>query len=465
MRSCALIGRLAVARGTRGAMSSASGAIHGGNSASRIVYDGKRMRKAVIRKTVDFNGPFLKELELRTLVKAPSELPYIRNTPNHVLDYLFPRSYSHNQSQAVTMHFIHTSVNKARCPINVVRWSPEGKRLIAGNASGEFTLWNGLQFNFETIQQSHDAAVRCMQWNHSGSWMLSGDHAGIVKVWMPNMNNLNKIAAHKEPVRDISFSPTDAKFATCSDDGSIKIWDFSESIEERCLTGHGWDVKNVQWHPYRSLLASGSKDNLVKLWDAKSGINVATVHGHRNTILDVKWNRNGNWLATAGRDQMVRIFDVRTLRELQTLRGHRREIMSLSWHPHLESLFCSGGTDGSIFFWNVGQEAPISCLEAAHDAIVWCMDWHPVGHILATGSNDNTTRFWTRARPGDQFNDKFAIGKAASEALGVRDIERFGGEDDDDAMAAHPSEDSFSQPASNGGFSRHLPGLSRLHRS
>ncbi|CAJ0896493.1 10694_t:CDS:2, partial [Entrophospora sp. SA101] len=72
------------------------------------------------------------------------------------------------------------------------------------------------------------------------------------------------------------FSPSDTKFATCSDDGTIKIWDFNEGIEEKALSGHGWDVKTVDWHPYKSLLASGSKDNLIKFWDPKSGKNIDT---------------------------------------------------------------------------------------------------------------------------------------------------------------------------------------------
>jgi WD40 repeat protein len=34
-----------------------------------------------------------------------------------------------------------------------------------------------------------------------------------------------------------SFAPTDTKFATCSDDRTIKIWDFNEGIEENVLSG------------------------------------------------------------------------------------------------------------------------------------------------------------------------------------------------------------------------------------
>lgn len=34
-----------------------------------------------------------------------------------------------------------------------------------------------------------------------------------------------------------SFSPTDSKFATCSDDGTVRIWDFQRCHEERILRG------------------------------------------------------------------------------------------------------------------------------------------------------------------------------------------------------------------------------------
>ena len=49
-----------------------------------------------------------------------------------------------------------------RTSVNSLIWTPEGRRCITGTQSGEFTLWNGTQFNFETIIQvtvvSHCAA-------------------------------------------------------------------------------------------------------------------------------------------------------------------------------------------------------------------------------------------------------------------------------------------------------------------
>ena len=38
------------------------------------------------------------------------------------------------------------------------QWVPDGRRLITGANSGEFTLWNGVTFNFESILQVHHYA-------------------------------------------------------------------------------------------------------------------------------------------------------------------------------------------------------------------------------------------------------------------------------------------------------------------
>lgn len=36
---------------------------------------------------------------------------------------------------------------------------------------------------------------------------------------------------------DFSFSPTDNKFVSCSDDGTVRLWDFVTCNEERIFRG------------------------------------------------------------------------------------------------------------------------------------------------------------------------------------------------------------------------------------
>lgn len=347
---------------------------------------------------------------------------------------------------------LHSSLNKAKHPVNVVQWTPEGRRLLTGSSSGEFTLWNGTGFNFETIMQAHDVAIRALSYSHSDDWLISADDEGQIKYWQPNFNNVQIVQAHGDAIRDVAFSPNDSKFITASDDATLKIFDFAGGVEESTLTGHGWDAKSVDWHPTKGLIVSGSKDHLVKLWDPRTGRCLTTLHGHKNTITKTAFEKvKGYCLATSARDQTARVFDLRMMRDICLLKGHEKDISTFTWHPIHSNLLSTGGSDGTLFHYlldepNTPPGAPPSLapydtqdpssataqtiypahrIPFAHDpqGPIWSLDWHPLGHIMASGSNDRITRFWTRARPGDSdvFSDRYHLGDAAVEVPGTWD--------------------------------------------
>ncbi|PON60046.1 Guanine nucleotide-binding protein, beta subunit [Parasponia andersonii] len=372
----------------------------------------KRMRKLTQRRAVDYTSTVVRYMQIRMWQRDSRDRTVLQPTAAAAIDMLPTVAYSDNPSTSFAAKFVHTSLNKNRCSINRVLWTPTGRRLITGSQSGEFTLWNGQSFNFEMILQAHDQAIRSMIWSHNDNWMVSGDDGGAIKYWQNNMNNVkaNK-SAHKESVRDLSFCRTDLKFCSCSDDTTVKVWDFARCQEEHSLTGHGWDVKSVDWHPTKSLLVSGGKDSLVKLWDAKSGRELCSFHGHKNVVLCVKWNQNGNWILTASKDQIIKLYDIRAMKELESFRGHRKDVTALAWHPFHEEYFVSGSFDGSIYHWLVGHETPQIEIPNAHDNSVWDLAWHPIGYLLCSGSNDHTTKFWCRNRPGDTARDKFNMGQ------------------------------------------------------
>ncbi|KAF8252131.1 WD40 repeat-like protein [Wilcoxina mikolae CBS 423.85] len=364
----------------------------------------------------------------------------LRPTLTWTIDLLPPVATSNNAVMSMPTKHIHASLNKIKHPINVVKWTPEGRRLLTGSSSGEFTLWNGMGFNFETIMQAHDCAIRTCQYSHGGDWLLSGDQEGLVKYWQPNFNNVKILQAHHEPVRDLSFSPTDAKFITASDDGTLRVWNFNEGVEERTMTGHGWDVKSVDWHPIKGLIVSGSKDHLVKLWDPRTAQCLTTLHGHKSTISKSLFQpTRGDLLATCARDQTCRIFDLRAMKDLCILRGHEKDISSLAWHPFHSTLISTGGSDGVINHYLINEQPqaganntsspviqPTATISFAHEYAIWSMEYHPLGHILCTGSNDRITRFWTRPRPGesDGFRDRYHVGEEAATSVGTLDRRR-----------------------------------------
>lgn len=387
----------------------------------RQVYDGKRIRKPVIRKAVDFYSTTIKHLETRVYKKRMYERTALFPLPDYARDMLPSSEYLDNVANGFCTKYISTSVNKTRSPVNAVCWTPDGRRLLTGTHTGEFTLWNGLLFNFETILQAHDDPIRCMVWSHNEEWMITSDDLGVLKYWQPNMNNVKAFRAHEgHSVRKVAFSPSDKKFASASDDGYLKIWDFERCECEKRLEKHGWDVKATDWHPQKALIASGGKDLQLKLWDPRTGTAVASRPAHKHTISCLQFHWNGNWLLTGSRDQLIRLWDLRFLKEMAVFRGHSKDVTCLQWHPHHESLFTSGGFDGTVMHWLVGEpEEQATQIFGAHDNSVWDLAWHPLGNVLCTGSSDHTTRFWGRNRPGDKMEDKYNAFLLPEEKRGI----------------------------------------------
>lgn len=382
-----------------------------------MLLDGRRLRKPVLRKSIDFNSTILRHLQTRIYQRNYKDLHDTIPTMDSYKELEPVFSYS-NPAQAFCTKYVHTSMNKFRCPIHVCVWTPDGRRLITGSHTGELTLWNGKEFNFEHLEEAHDNPIRSMVWSWDDTWMVTADDAGKIKYWQSSMTNVKVFQGHQESIRDISFAPTSKKFATCSDDRTISVWDFETYTREQSLTGHGWDVKTVQWHPTKGLISSGSKDNMVKLWDPRSGKNLCSLHGHNNTVTKVRWNKNGMWFVTASRDQVLKMWDIRTLKWFKSYKGHKREVTCVEWHPSEEQVFCSGSFDGSILYWMVESPDPQAEICGAHDHSVWSLAWHPLGHLLASCSNDKTTRFWARNRPGDEMKDKYNANQLPDEEKG-----------------------------------------------
>ena len=61
----------------------------------------------------------------------------------------------------------------------------------------------------------------------------------------------------------------------------------------------------------------------------------------------------------------------------------------------------------TIFFWSTITGSSLTQAHgaygaAAHDKSVLSLAWHPLGHLLCSGAEDNTLKFWSRNRPHTQ---------------------------------------------------------------
>ncbi|CDW54772.1 WD40 domain containing protein [Trichuris trichiura] len=77
--------------------------------------------------------------------------------------------------------------------------------------------------------------------------------------------------------------------------------------------------------------------------------------------------------ATGGDDSTSRIWDFKTLSEERVLRGHGSDVRAVDWHLSKEKVFVSGGSDGSLIYWDMLSDHELTLIEGAHEQATWAL--------------------------------------------------------------------------------------------
>jgi len=83
---------------------------------------------------------------------------------------------------------------------------------------------------------------------------------------------------------------------------------------------------------------------------------------------------------------------------LHTLKGHTDTVHNVVWSPDGHVL-TSGSRDNTIRLWD-GQTGGLLQTLEGHEGIVWNVAWSPDGRVLASCSNDQTIRLWDEQTGG-----------------------------------------------------------------
>ncbi|BBD60981.1 WD-40 repeat-containing protein [Nostoc sp. HK-01] len=293
--------------------------------------------------------------------------------------------------------------------------SSDGKMLAIAKAKNEnfsfsdplqdstIELWN-LENKPKKITQfiaAQKNTISSIVFSPDNKTLASASLDHVVKIWDLKQFN-SKLSKTFEPPNDsqekseditiaidlLAFSP-DSQTLAYGDNKTVKLWNLSTKQLQTSLNGHQADISSVAFSPDGGTLASAGGDNTIILWNLDGKL-LNTLTGHEAAVTRLTLSPNGQILASASDDNTVKLWDLNG-KLLHTLKGHKYAVTNIAFSPDNQTL-ASTSSDDTIILWNLDGTLVHKLTKDKYS--LTNIVYSPGGYILASAGSDNNINLW-----------------------------------------------------------------------
>jgi WD40 repeat protein len=194
-----------------------------------------------------------------------------------------------------------------------IQFSPDGRLLAAGGQGGFVKLWDVATGKVRDPLPGHVGFVRCVAFSPDGKWLASGGEDKTVLLH-PLAERRSQKFRMPSAVNDVAFSPDGRTLAAvgAAPDTGVRLWVLETGKETTC-EGHSGDVHGLAFSPAGALLATCAEDGTVRLWDYSAsppGVRVLGPGPFGGGVRAVAFTPDGRYLTTANANAMVYVLRV-----------------------------------------------------------------------------------------------------------------------------------------------------------
>nr|XP_014342172.1 PREDICTED: gem-associated protein 5 [Latimeria chalumnae] len=196
-----------------------------------------------------------------------------------------------------------------------------------------------------------------------------------------------ELIGHTERVSGFTFSPHLGQpdlCATCSDDGTVKVWDVQTKAVINEHRVHQNTMTALHWSPLvKDLVVSGDEKGIVICYWSNRNETQHFFPEPRNVFCLSCSPHHEDYIAVGYKDGMIVIIDISRKGEvIHRLRGHDDEIHSIAWspQPNEEDFYNRQDENQDDINGEPVQESSVK------------------GCFLASGSKDQTIRIWSSSK-------------------------------------------------------------------
>ncbi|XP_077932574.1 apoptotic protease-activating factor 1 isoform X2 [Halichoerus grypus] len=189
-------------------------------------------------------------------------------------------------------------------------------RLIATcSVDKKVKIWNSVTGELVHIYDEHSEQVNCCHFTNNSHYLLLATASSdcFLKLWDLNQKECrNTMFGHTNSVNHCRFSPDDKLLASCSADGTLKLFDIHTSdLLAEIPTGHHSTIQYCDFSPQNHLAVVALSQCCVELWNMDSYLKVADCRGHLSWVHCVMFSPDGSSFLTSSDDQTIRLWETK----------------------------------------------------------------------------------------------------------------------------------------------------------
>eukprot|EP01022_Parablepharisma_sp_SALTPOND_P009431 TRINITY_DN1391_c0_g1_i1.p1 TRINITY_DN1391_c0_g1~~TRINITY_DN1391_c0_g1_i1.p1 ORF type:complete len:2151 (-),score=139.11 TRINITY_DN1391_c0_g1_i1:21-6473(-) len=216
----------------------------------------------------------------------------------------------------------------------------------------------------------------------------------------------------------LAIFPCGTKYATVSDDATLRIWNISDKRQEKLIPlvddikskeivlselQNSAKARAIDVGPDGTLAAVGFKDGSVRIIDLITGFTKYSKVHFDSSVSVIRISPDANRVAIGCLGNIIQVFDFPTMDSPKLLKGHTGSITHLDWSEDSQVLH-SNSTDNRLLFWNANTGKLIVKGEEIHRDEKWATWTCVYGWSVQGIVYELSTKFLTCMRSNNYYD-------------------------------------------------------------
>eukprot|EP01041_Mallomonas_annulata_P002394 gene2394-4645_t len=269
--------------------------------------------------------------------------------------------------------------------------------LATGGYDHKIRFWEATSGLCSKVIRFAGSQVNCLQISPDKLFIAGGGNPRIhlYDINSREDNPMQSFEGHNTNVTELGFQKDVKWLYSCSEDGSVKIWDLRSPQCQRNYHSQS-PINTVVLHPNQVELISGDQSGCLRIWDlTASACRSEIVPAAETPLRSISISSDASIVAAGSHKGRMFIYTPNASKELQLFtefQAHNEYLLKCVVSPDTSTV-ATTSADRSVKLWNTSSWT-LSRTLAQHQRWVWDAVFSADSSYMVTASSDQCGKLW-----------------------------------------------------------------------